>query len=80
MALYEYHCPANGRTVEVRHGMDDRVVNWGELCDRTGVEPGDTPAGARVTRLMSAAAVSGAGLSPEPPAGGCGSGCACVPG
>ena len=78
MALYEYRCRDNGRTVEVRHGMDDRVATWGELCERTGRDPGDTPRSAPVERLMSAAAVAG-GPGAGPPAGGCGTGCACVP-
>lgn len=78
MALYEYHCGDNGRTLEVRHGMDERVDTWGDLCALAGADPGDTPEAARVERLMSAASV-GAGLAAGPPMGGCGSGCACVP-
>ena len=78
MALYEYHCPENGRTVEVRHGMNERVDTWGELCARTGRDPGATPADAPVERLMSTASVGSPGGA-APPVGGCGTGCACVP-
>lgn len=78
MPYYEYHCARNGRTVEVRHGMRERVETWGSLADRAGIEPGATPPTAPVERLMS---------SPAPPKGtseqvsneACGLGCACAP-
>lgn len=79
MPYYEYHCSANGRTVEVRHGMSEHLETWGELCERAAVEPGDTPAGAPVSRLMSApAAVGGGAPDATPPS--CGPGCACATG
>jgi hypothetical protein len=28
MPYYEYRCPANGRIVEVRHGMEERLGSW----------------------------------------------------
>jgi len=80
MAIYEYRCEANGRTVEVRHGMSEEIRTWGELAERAGVEPGDTPAAAPVERLMSAGfpltggATSATGPASDPP---CGSACAC---
>jgi len=80
MAIYEYRCEANGRTVEVRHGMSEEIRTWGELARRAGVEPGDTPAGAPVERLMSAGVpLTGGGPSAKGSASGppCGSACAC---
>lgn len=78
MPYYEYHCAANGRTVEVRHPMGDRVETWGALADRAGIEPGSTPDTARVERLMSTPAPP-KGASAETSFQGCGSGCACAP-
>lgn len=76
MPFYEYHCRSNGRTVEVRHQMDERLGTWGEVAERAGVPTGDTPATAPVDRLMSAPArMTGAAGDVQ----GCGSGCACVP-
>ncbi|MDT8437094.1 MAG: hypothetical protein RRA92_10115 [Gemmatimonadota bacterium] len=81
MAIYEYLCEANGRTVEVRHGMDEEIRTWGDLAARAGVEPGDTPPATPVRRLISAgvpltggSSTSG-GKSPEGPP--CGSACGC---
>lgn len=77
MPYYEYHCPDNGRTVEVRHGMNDRLTTWEEVVDRAGTDPGDTPGNSPVERLMSAPArLSGNGADAQP---GCGSSCACYP-
>ncbi|MEX2465695.1 MAG: zinc ribbon domain-containing protein [Gemmatimonadota bacterium] len=78
MPYYEYHCPSNGRTVEVRHGMNERVETWGALIERTGIDAGDTPAATPVERLLSAP-VPLTGDSGTPSFGGCGTGCACAP-
>ncbi|MGH8290817.1 MAG: hypothetical protein ACREV7_17690 [Steroidobacteraceae bacterium] len=40
MPTYEYRCEANGRVLEVRHNMAERLSSWGELCERAGVAPG----------------------------------------
>jgi len=53
MAVYDYHCQANQRTVEVHHAMSERLQTWGELCERAGIDPGDTPLDAPVTRLIT---------------------------
>lgn len=58
MPRYDYHCPANGRTVEVRHGVDERVLTWGELCERLGLSPGETPPGSPVEKVLHAPALS----------------------
>jgi predicted nucleic acid-binding Zn ribbon protein len=53
MPTYDYHCPANGRVVEVSHKMAEQVTTWGELCRRAGVALDGTPANAKVQRLIT---------------------------
>ncbi len=77
MPYYEYHCPTNGRTVEVRHGMDERLETWGQLAERASVAESDTPDDAPVVKLISAPVpitADGGGEGFQ----GCGGGCACV--
>lgn len=78
MPYYEYHCPTNGQTLEVRHGMSDRLSNWGELIEASGASSGKTSPEAPVERLMSVTAPV-PGSSTSGGFQGCGSGCACVP-
>jgi predicted nucleic acid-binding Zn ribbon protein len=78
MPYYEYQCTANGRTVEVRHGMSEELTTWGQLADRAAIDVGDTPADAPVQRLMSAP-VPVTGSSGDAGFQGCGTGCACAP-
>lgn len=80
MPYYEYRCATNGRTLEVRHGMDERVETWGQLALRAGADPGDTPAEAPVERLISAPVPLTGSSSSEAEFQGCGRGCACVSG
>ena len=54
MPTYEYRCEANGRLVEVRHKMAERLSSWGELCERAGITPGKTDPAAPVEKLISA--------------------------
>jgi predicted nucleic acid-binding Zn ribbon protein len=58
MPVYEYLCQANGRTLQVEHGMATRLATWGELCDLCGVEAGETPRDATVERLLFAPGIS----------------------
>lgn len=79
MPIYEYRCPANGRLVEVRHGMAERLSSWGELCERAEIPADGTDAAAPVEKLISAGFIAGppAATGCEAPAcgsGGCGSG------
>jgi len=53
MPTYDYRCATNGRTVEVTHRMSDRLATWGELCEKAGIEPGDTPRETPVTRMAT---------------------------
>ena len=60
MPTYVYLCEANGAAVEVIHGMAEGLQTWGELCERAGRDPGDTPTDAPVRRQIFAAAVHSA--------------------
>ena len=78
MPYYEYHCGSNGRTLEVRHGMDESLETWGELATRAGTDLGDTPSDTPVDRLISAPVpLTASGGAPD--FQGCGQACACVP-
>lgn len=74
MPTYDYRCEANGRVLEVNHRMSEEVRTWGELCDKTGADPGDTPADAPVTRMATGGNLitgsSKGGMPPMPPCGG----------
>lgn len=54
MPRYDYYCPANGRIVEVRHSIHDRMEYWEEVCIATNMAPGNTPLDAEVVRLFAA--------------------------
>jgi len=79
MPTYDYHCDANGRSLEVSHRIGETIATWGELAARAGVDPGATPADAPVRRLIGAAGVVSAanlGSTARPcdfgsPCGGC---------
>ena len=53
MPRYDYQCEQNGWTVEVSHGINEKLTRWGQVCERAGIEPGDTPPDAPVERLIS---------------------------
>ena len=74
MPNYEYLCEANGRVVEVRHKMNEKLSSWGELCERAELSPGPTDPKAPVRKLISAGFVgTGAANEPACEAPGCGS-------
>ncbi len=77
MPCYEYHCPSNGRTVEVRHGMAEQLQTWAEVARRAGIETGATPSDSPVERLLSAP-VPLTGSGGQADFQGCGQGCACA--
>ncbi len=54
MPLYEYHCDANGQTVEVVHPMNAVLSIWGEVCYVAQIPLGDTDPSAPVRRVMTA--------------------------
>ena len=38
MPSYDYRCEANGRVVEVRHTMSEKLTTWGEVCAQAGLD------------------------------------------
>ena len=77
MPTYDYRCEANGRVVEVSHRMLEQMNTWGELCERAGIDPGDTPADFPVKRLATGGnlvASSNIGSGTEP---ACSTGAGC---
>lgn len=58
MPTYDYFCPANGRVVEVFHGMSESISTWNELCERTDTDPGSTPPASPVQKKIGATAVA----------------------
>lgn len=76
MPTYDYRCEANGQMVEVNHRMSEEVKTWGELCEKAGIEPGETPTDAPVVRMATGGNVitgssSGGGDLPPCAGGGC---------
>jgi len=58
MPFYDYYCPANKKTVEVRHTIGIKLKTWEELCRIAGIKPGKTPLASPVERLISAPEVA----------------------
>lgn len=79
MPLYDYRCEANGRTIEVSHGMGETIRTWGALCERAGIEPGGTPRDAPVEKAVSLGLVRSGKAGPGPEPGACGASCGCHP-
>ena len=75
MPTYDYKCELNGKIVEVQHRMSELISTWGELCERTGIEPGETPVDAKVTRLATGGNVLKSGLNQSLPPCQTGGGC-----
>ena len=74
MPSYDSRCPANGRVVEVRHGMSEKLTTWGEVCARARIDTGDTAADAPVERLITGGGVVSSSALSNPEAPSCGSG------
>ena len=58
MPVYEYLCPANGKSLEVVHPMAQTVATWGQLCALAGIDAGRTRQDAPVEKLLFAPGVS----------------------
>lgn len=81
MPRYDYHCPANGKTAEVRHAMSESVSTWGELCERADLAVGDTPPDTPVERRIGGAVpLTGRGGETREAAASscCGPSCGCT--
>jgi hypothetical protein len=55
MPVYDYHCEANGQTVEVTHPVDVELRIWGEVCYVAQVPLGETDPAAPVHRVVTRA-------------------------
>ena len=69
MPTYDYCCGANEQVVEVSHRMSEVLHSWGELCERAGIEPGQTPPDSPIKKLATGGNVvqRGALNNPEAP-------------
>ena len=67
MPTYDYYCPANTRTLEVRHSLSEKLSTWGELCSRVQADPGDTPPDSPVQRLITGGTLIGSTKSETAP-------------
>lgn len=79
MPTYDYRCEADGKVYEVKHAMSDNVSNWGELCERTGIDLGGVTPETPVTRLATggnlvSSSSLGDKISPCGAPGGCAGG------
>jgi len=78
MPSYDYLCEANGRVVEVKHRMSDKLSTWGQVCEKAGIDADTTPADAPVQRLATGGQVvkssSLGDTAPPCAASGCGGG------
>jgi hypothetical protein len=57
MPSFDFHCEANGQTIEVMLKMHEEISTWGELCARKGIPPGDTPVDAPIAKVFTSAVV-----------------------
>ena len=72
MPTYDYHCSQNQQTISVQHGMKETLKNWGELCQRAELDPGQTPAESSVERVITGGiALPIPGAIPQLPMAGC---------
>jgi hypothetical protein len=73
---YQYHCAANGRSLEVKHRMSETLSTWGELCTAAGLASVATPADSPIAKVLAPTFVAGGGKSEvSPPASGGGGHC-----
>ena len=52
MPSYDYHCEANGQTVEVEHPMSKTLHIWAEVCYYAQIPLGDTDPEASVNKVF----------------------------
>ena len=82
MPFYEYFCSANNKTIEVKHGMTERLKTWKEVCELAAIPLENTPGNTPVERLLSVPMILEKGKASAKPSrsgpcshGGCG--CMC---
>ena len=55
MPRYDYYCDANGQSVEARHGISEKIETWGQLCELTGSDLGETMPDSAVRKIITVA-------------------------
>ncbi len=80
MPTYDYRCVATGDVYEARHGINDRLHTWAQLCDRLGMDVGQTPPETALQRLATGGAVVKSSSLKNPEAPPCASGGGCCGG
>lgn len=58
MPRYDYFCDANGRTVEVCHGVKTGLKTWGEVCYAAQIPLAETHPAEPVRRLIRPVGIS----------------------
>ena len=53
MPRYDYLCEANGEVIEIAHPMDDVILTWGDLCERSGNPLNGTPTDSAVRKIIT---------------------------
>ncbi len=83
MPTYDYRCTITGQVFEARHGINDKLHSWGELCASIGMEIGSTAPDSPIERLATGGTVVNSrslknpDLPPCASGGGCGGGGMC---
>jgi hypothetical protein len=54
--------------------MSEKLATWGEVCERAGLDLGNTPSDSPVDRLISGGGIVSSGALSNPVAPSCGSG------
>ena len=80
MPFYQYHCPENGKTLEVMHGLSAHISTWGELCEAADEKPGNTPPETPVEKVIGQVGVKPGTRDTFTPASGRSDGHTCGPG
>ncbi|WP_421865600.1 zinc ribbon domain-containing protein [Motiliproteus sp.] len=77
MPTYDYRCSATGEVYEVRHGINEQLSSWAQLCERLGIDTGTIDPEAPVERLATGGAVVHARSLKNPKAPPCATGGGC---
>ena len=52
MPSFDFHCAANGQTIEVMLKMHETISTWGELCAKKALPLGETLADAPIEKVF----------------------------
>lgn len=77
MPTYDYCCDANNTVIEIKHRMSEQIKTWGDLCERSDMDKGDTPADTPVRRLITGGQIISSRGDTACEAPSCGPGACC---